>query len=314
MSEKPKTILSITLRSLQEETSRIVVETLREHADLTLAHPAGYDFNARTIQAWRPEGEQWREIGPIEPRCDQWIVWIDGYALDHRALGYRDEMDYHRRMTGMFDELLARGQVGAMHNTPQAERNTLKGFLAALDTETFGHLATHRFNGFDELADLHRSHGPLVVKPVWGGLRKGVVKITNDAELHALRDRDLRHHVAQELGDGPEKRLWIADGRVVGGGIQYGKRTPWSDYSTEFRAEPWDDPEHPEVAVDIERANRMAAKVGLTFGSVDFIGDRINEVNGGGTGHVMWNLGGEEVVDARGHLRDGMIKLLGRSE
>ncbi|GAB6043121.1 ATP-grasp domain-containing protein [Endothiovibrio diazotrophicus] len=310
MPRPPKTLLTTTLRAIDEETTRVVVETLREHSDLTLVHPAGYDFAKRTVQAWRYHKGYWHEVERQVPRCDLWVVWIDGYALDHRALGYRDEMDYHGQMNDFFESLLADGRVGAMQNSPAAERNTLKGFLADLDPAHFGHLPTHRFDGFDELADLFRTHGPLVVKPQWGGLRKGVAKIESEEELLALRETDLTHRVAQAWGEGAEKRLWIADGRVVAGGAQYGKRTPWSDYTRDFRVERWDDPGDPRVAADIERANRMAAEVGLTFGSVDFIGERINEINGGGTGHVMWNLAGEEVVDARGQLREQLLALV----
>ena len=311
MRKRVKTLLTTTLRNIDETTTQTVVQTLLAHSDLTVTHPGEYGFTDNTISCYRYQGDGWQPVGRCVPECDVWIVWIDGYALDHAAMGFADAMAFFEATQELFLRNLANGNVGAMYNHPQAERNTLKDFLADLDSEEFHVIPSYRLEGFAHLADIYQTLGPLVVKPFWGGLRQGVVKVTCEEELLALRGADLRHQVAQLFCHGPEKRLWVADGECRQGGVHYGKRTPWSDFAPDYRVLPHDQLPTAEAAADIARAERLAAKVGLHFGSVDFIGDHINEVNGAGTGHVMWNLEGAEVVDARPLLQAQLIRLIG---
>ncbi|MGZ5051597.1 MAG: PIG-L deacetylase family protein [Methylobacter sp.] len=101
--------------------------------------------------------------------------------------------------------------------------------------------------------------------------------------------------------------------RCPQGAVHYGKNTPRSGFASDYHVVPHYMLPADEVARDIYYAERMAERVGLNFGSVDFIGDRINEVNGAGTGHVMWDLTGEEVIDARPVLQGELKRLLGVS-
>lgn len=313
MTQRLKTLLSITLRSLKKDTSQTVVETLHNYSDLTITPPDQYNFADNTVGRYRFRDGKWRRAKRGTPKADIWIVWIDGYALNHKSLGFRDSMDFFHAAQDFFHQNLQNGNVGAIYNSPEAERNTLKDFLADLDSDEFGAIPSYRIRNFDDLADIYNTLGPVVVKPVWGGLRRGIGKVTDEWELQALRHKDLSNHVAQLFHRGPEKRLWIANGRCPQGAVHYGKNTPWSGFASDYHVVPHYMLPADEVARDIYYAERMAKKVGLNFGSVDFIGDRINEVNGAGTGHVMWDLTGEEVIDARPVLHGELKRLLGVS-
>ena len=312
MAQQLKTLLSITLRSLENLTSRVVIETLQAHSDLTITPPDEYNFADNTVACYRYQDGTWRPVGRSTPHCDVWIIWIDGYALDHRSMGFQNELEFFYATQEFFQRNLDNGNVGAMYNHPQTERNTLKDFLADLDSDEFQVIPSYLLQDFDHLADIFNTKGPLVVKPIWGGQRQGVVKVTDELELLALRDQDLSNRVAQLFYHGPEKRLWITGGQCLQGCVHYGKITPWSDYAPDYRLLAHDQLPASEAAADVKYAERMAAKIGLCFGSVDFIGDRINEINGAGAGFVMWNLGKKDMgADARPLLQAEMMRLIG---
>jgi hypothetical protein len=307
---KKRVLLSASLNSIDDLTTQTLIETLQACSDLVVVPPAEYDFNGNTLACYRYVSGQWQALGRRTPCCDIWIIWIDGYALDHHALGFVDNLAWYFAAQQFFGKNLACGNVGVMYNPIQAERNTLKDFMTHLDSEKFHTIPSFVVQDFDHLSCLYRTYGPLVVKPFWGGLRHGISRVCTEEALMALADQDLSNRVAQLFYSGPEKRLWIADGRCPQGGVHYGKNTPWSDFAPDYRAVPHDTLPADEVAADIRNAERMADEIGLRFGAVDFIGDRINEVNGSGTGYVMWNLAGEIVVDARPLLQAEILRLV----
>ena len=51
-------------------------------------------------------------------------------------------------------------------------------------------------------------------------------------------------------------------------------------------------------------------RLGLEIGAVDWIGDKINEVNGSGTGLVGLNERGEIIYDCTGQLVDYIEKVI----
>lgn len=311
MAKPPKILLSITPHSMTTKTCQMLVETLQVHTDLILTTPQEYDFARNTIACYRYRDGEWQARGRGTPQCDIWIVWIDGYAQDHRSLGFANELAYYGAMQAFFQRNLDNGNVGTMYNPPQTERRTLKDWLAQLDSEAYQLIPSYTLDSFEHLAELHHKLGPLVVKPIWGGFRQGVAKVSNAQELALWRGRDLQRYVAQVFYRGPEKRLWIAGGRCRQGCVFYGRRTPWSDFTEDYRVLPHDWLPAEEQARDIGHANRLAAEAGLYFGAVDFIGDRINEINGGGTGHYMWSPGLESVVDAQPVLQAEILRLIG---
>ena len=62
-------------------------------------------------------------------------------------------------------------------------------------------------------------------------------------------------------------------------------------------------------AADLEAAERLCGLSGLNVGSIDFIGDRINEINGCGTIFTEYK-GWHCVVDARPALVAYFVNLL----
>jgi len=307
---RKRTILLSTLRSLDEHTTRYVVDAMCACSDVIVARQGSFDFTTKTFLGYPIASGELGAPERCEPVCDVWIGWIDGYALDHRAMGFPHDLAFYEAMQGLFEESLAKGDIGAMYNSPSAERRTLKDYLTVLDPKEYNLIPSFRIQRFDDLVDVFRARGPVVVKPIWGGLRKGVFKVMSEQDLFARRGADLARCVAQDLQSGPEKRLWISSGRVAGGGVQHGKRTPWSDYTDDFHVTAHEDGPPEAVARERRAAELLAKKTGLSFGSIDFIGDRVNELNGGGTGFVMWNRKGETVLDARETLADGIRRLI----
>lgn len=310
MPGKPRTVFSMMLRFRIEMTLKSMVETLDRHSDLILTTPEEYDLRDGTIAAYRYRDGVAVPAGRVVPDADLWIQGSDCFSLDHRLLGFERRMELYHAIHDFLDGLVAVGRVSRVINSPEAERNTLKDFLADLDPECDRVIPSFRFGGFGELVDLYRTHGDLVVKPVWGGLGKGIVKVTSEKELMALQDQVLDHHVAQVFYRGPEKRLWILGGKVVDGGIRHGRDTPWSSREPYFQALRYWEEGDPAFMAEIEAAHRICEKSGLTYGSVDFIGDRINEINGSGTGFTMNNLAGEIVVDRCDLLEQWLVGLL----
>src|SRR4051812_12048246 len=76
-------------------TQRSLVTALDKCADLLVLPAGGYDFAADRVHAYRRvRGGRFQEIGMVEPSADLWIVYSDGYYLDHRALGFGRRRDF----------------------------------------------------------------------------------------------------------------------------------------------------------------------------------------------------------------------------
>ena len=108
---------------------------------------------------------------------------------------------------------------------------------------------------------------------------------------------------------GDEKRLWFAGGRFVAGRKTRGRRTPWSGSAADFDVYPYDNAGIEGFAADLEAAERLCALCGLDVGAIDFIGDKINEINGGGTIFTEYRFW-QRMVDARPALVDYLVGLV----
>ena len=53
MRKRVKTLLTTTLRNIDETTTQTVVQTLLAHSDLTVTHPGEYGFADNTISCYR---------------------------------------------------------------------------------------------------------------------------------------------------------------------------------------------------------------------------------------------------------------------
>jgi glutathione synthase/RimK-type ligase-like ATP-grasp enzyme len=252
----------------------------------------------------------------ITPTADPWIVYSDGYYLDHRALGFGRRRDFFRAWLELHQRGVDSGSIGRVVNAPWVEARTLKSWFATLDAQAFRVIPTYRFSSIDEVYDFQKDRGAVVAKLDWGGAGSGAKRLLNEdavrrfhAELAADDDRDLADYCFQPYLPADEKRLWFVGGRCVAGRRSHGRPTPWSDRADDYAVRPYDDSCGREFRADVAAAEQLCRFAGLEVGSIDFIGDRINEINGAGTiftEYERWKC----IVDARPALAQHCVDLL----
>jgi len=242
-----------------------------------------------------------------------WIVYTDGYWINHADFGFKHRRDYLKAQIDMHESAQQSGKVDELINSAEAERHCLKSWFAELDANDWGVISTFAFRKWDEVHDYLKQEQAIVAKPNWGGAGDGIHKIENERELKNFRDLVGRNNESlaldycfQPLVTGPEKRLWYVDGRCVGGRKVIGRKTPWSDYANEYSITEYFNAKCKEFRADREIADRLCKKSGLSIGSIDFIGKHINEINGAGTTFVQYDLM-SKVSDARRPLIDYLI-------
>ena len=117
-------------------TQRSLVTALHDRVDLRIVPVDGYNWTDGRVRAFRrTRGGRFEEIGRIVPAADLWIVYSDGYYLDHRALGFRRRRDFFQALMAFHQRGLDSGRIGRVVNEPQVEARTLKSWFASLDAE-----------------------------------------------------------------------------------------------------------------------------------------------------------------------------------
>jgi glutathione synthase/RimK-type ligase-like ATP-grasp enzyme len=290
---KKRVLLTVNPRLVEGSlfsTTRGFITALSRRVELLVLPVSGYDFSRGTVRAFRRlGGGRFEELGTVKPEGDLWIVYSDGFDLDHLRLGFRRRRDHFDAQMEFHRRHLDSGAVGLMVNTPEAEARTLKSWLAALDFGKTKVIPTHLFKRFDELYDFQKSERCVVAKPIWGGGSFGVRKLADEAavggfrrELDGCPDMDISDYCFQVFRSGDEKRLWFVGGEFVGGRRYKGRETPWSGWASDFRLYAYNK-KSGGLAHELEVARRLCSLAGLGLGCVDFIGDEINEINGAGT-------------------------------
>ena len=291
---KKRVLITVNPRLTGERkftTMRKFIAAMDCRADLLVIPVNGYDFKRGRVRAFRRvKGGTFAEVGVIRPEGDLWIVYSDGFYLDHRRFGFRLRRDYFRAQVDFHQQHLDAGAVSLMVNAPEAETRTLKSWLATLDFRRTRVIPTYVFRTIDEVHDFQKKSRAIVVKPVWGGASAEVEKLADEAEvrkfkdkLRRSRDRDLADYCFQPFHRGDEKRLWFAGGQFIAGRRYRGRETPWEDWNEKCRISQYNQNSHRGFEQDLAAARRLCQLSGISVGAVDFIGDRINEINGGGT-------------------------------
>ena len=297
-------------------TQRSLVTALDRHADLLLATAGGYDFGRGLIRAYRrTRGGRFEDVGIVSPAADLWIVYSDGYYLDHRKLGFGRRRDFFGAQVEFHRRQLDAGNVGRIVNDPAVESRTLKSWLATLDSGRYRTIPTRVFSSIAEVSDFLKSEGAIVAKPDWGGAGMGAQKMLDATDVRRFERRlerdgeDLGDYCFQPYLPGDEKRLWFAGGRFVAGRKCHGRKTPWSDSADDYDVQPYASPEADGFAADLDAAERLCRLSGLEVGSIDFIGGSINEINGCGTVFTEYK-DWQRIVDARPALVRYFLDLL----
>lgn len=287
-------------------TMRKFIAVMDKYFDLMVIPISSYDFKRGRVRAFRRlKGGAFESLGMIQPEGDLWIVYADGYYLNHRRFGFRLRRDYFRAQLDFHQRHLAAGRVRLMVNAPEAEARTLKSWLATLNSKKTRVIPTYVFSRIDEAYDLQKQQQSIVVKPVWGGASTEVQLLTDErgvrkfhTQLKRRSDRDLSDYCFQAKYRGDEKRLWFVGGRFVSGRRYRGRETPWESWNEKCRISVYNKESHRGFKEDLAAAQKLCALSGISVGAVDFIGDRINEINGCGT--VMTSIHKRRVfVDTR---------------
>jgi hypothetical protein len=296
-------------------TQRSLATALDRHADLFVVAAGDYDFAQARVRAYRrARGGRFESVGMIAPAADLWIVYTDGYYLDHRTLGFTKRRDFFEAQGAFHQRELDCGNVSRVVNEPCVEARTLKSWLAQLGSD-IRVIPTRVFSSLDEVHDFQRAEGAIVAKLSWGGAGNGACKLSSPDDVQWFADQ-LGERCDVELGDycfqpyvaGDEKRLWFAGARCVAGRVCHGRATPWSPRAADHYVTSYG-PDVPGFAADLEAAERLIEVSGLDVGSVDFIGDRINEINGCGTIFTEYR-NWQCIVDARPALVTYLVGLL----
>lgn len=297
-------------------TQRSLVTALDRHADLLLATAGDYDFAHGLVHAYRrTRGGKFEEVGMVPPAADLWIVYSDGYYLDHRALGFARRRDLFHAQADFHQRQLEAGNVGRVINEPAVEARTLKSWFATLDCAKYRTMPTRLFSSTDEVSAFRQSEGAIVAKLDWGGAGADAHRLLDESDVRRFERRlarggeDLGDYCFQPYRPGDEKRLWFAGGRFVAGRKCRGRKTPWSDNTADYDVYPYASPGVEGFAADLEAAERLCRLSELNVGSIDFIGDSINEINGCGTTFTEYK-DWQCIVDARPALVRYFVDLL----
>jgi len=308
MAEPKRVFITVNpdlLRGRRLSTIRSIVTALDAACDLQIVPVDEYDFEHNCVMSYkRTAGGHFEKRGLTEPAGDLWLVYSDGYWLDHEKQGFKKRDDFLMAQINLHEKALETKSIGRMINSPQAEKNCLKDWLAGLDSNLFSVIPTYLAKTFSAVEDLFCQHGILVAKPNWGGSGQGIKKIAAEKDITNLQEILKKTNTSfaqlsfQKFVSGAEKRLWYVNGECVAARITHGRHTPWSADTANFRVVPYDLSFGSEFERDRSNADRIAREAELTIGSVDFIGDQINEINGAGTTFLQYS-GFVKIVDAR---------------
>lgn len=302
------------------QTARSMVTALAARSELVVVPLDRIDFRRGRVTGFRRErGGRFAALGTLVPRGELWINYSDGFYLDHAALGFATPGSFLQAQHDFYQSLQASGRVRRIINTVAAEQATLKLWLTRFNRGSLRVIPTHllarrsKIAMQRQLARLHARYGALVVKPNWGGAGQNVVRLDSVPSIRTFIDAiDLRlaHPLdalcVQPLVDGPEKRLWFVGNQCVEARIIERRPKPWDPVGSRSTRIARYFPTGRNgfgrsFARDLATAQVVWRRAGLEIGSVDFIGDQINELNGCGTTFTQYRHW-ERVVDARPHL------------
>jgi glutathione synthase/RimK-type ligase-like ATP-grasp enzyme len=298
-------------------TMRKFLNQMDGRFDLLVIPINGYDFKRHRVRAFRRlKGGAFEPLGMIKPEGDLWLVYSDGYYLNHRRFGFRLRRDYFSAQIDFHQKHLGQRSVSLMVNHPESEARTLKSWFATLDFKKARVIPTYVFKSIDEVYDFQKEKRSIVVKPIWGGGSTEVERLEDEQavrkfqqKLQKYSDRDLSDYCFQDYWRGDEKRLWFVGGKFVGGRKYRGRETPWEDWNEKCRLSAYHKNSHQGFAEDLAAAQQICELSGISVGAVDFIGHRINEINGCGT--VMTTMDKRKVfVDTRPAFVDYFRKLM----
>lgn len=317
MSDVPRVLITVNpglLAGQRFSTIRSLVTAVDRQSNLSILPIDGYDFKKKRVRMYRRvAGGRFEFERTGTPQADLWVVYTDGYYLNFKEQGFSCAADYIKAQMEFHETWSSAKPEGCMVNSVAAERHTLKRSFAVLNAERSNIIKTYVPESAADLTDLMNSHKILVAKPNWSGGGQGVEKLTSQtAAARFAKNNRLADFCFQPFVKGEEKRLWFAGDKCVAARTIKDRKAPWMDsIPATYRSRVYDRSHGQVFKRDLAAAEKLWKTTGLQMGSVDFIGDRINELNGCGTTYIDYD-GWIKIVDARKHLVDFVLSLVQR--
>ncbi|MFP4189533.1 MAG: RimK family alpha-L-glutamate ligase [Candidatus Woesearchaeota archaeon] len=268
-------------------------QRLNEMYDLHLVHPCEYDLETLTVGAsYQYESPDKKTLKQPRhtPEGDLFIIFSDG---SNRNRG----LDFALREYEFLNTLKQENMFQYFFNEPETEEKTLKSGLIELSENDDMIAETQSFTK-ENVEEMTGKYGSVVAKPIFGSQMAGVQLLHSLDDIKGDISYFEENYVLQEPLEGYEKRIVVMDGRPLFSRIHKDRPNPWRE-STNPTVELYS-PTPDEMAV----ALRTADRIGAYLAGVDFIGDKVNEVNGSGTGIYFKDDNTGEYIDKTPDLVD----------
>ncbi len=261
-------------------TSRKIIEKLNDISDLTLVHPGDYDISSGRILAGHKSlgpTKIKQVLGPHVPEGDMFIIYGDETS---KNVG----LDFARNQYKFLRNLKQNGNFSAFYNEPETEERTLKDALVELSKDDSLCIAkSYFFQNDEQVNQMLSTYGSVFLKPIFGCRMAGVQKISSLDDLKNLNipESELQgNYILQEPLVDPEnteKRIIILDGNHLVSRTHFDRNKPWETSYNQKTAV------YNPTEKEIEVSKNIASRIGGYLVGVDFIGSKVNEVNGTGT-------------------------------
>ena len=262
-------------------TSKSIINKLNNIYDLFLVHPGDYDIETLTIkQAFKikPSSKLEKVLDSHEPRGDLFIIYGDETS---KNIGF----EFAEQQYDFLEKIESSGNFSKFLNKPGTEKNTLKNCLVDLSKDiSFGIASTFKIEHLSEIKEYVKNYGSIIAKPIFGCRGSGVFKIESSNNLeYIFENKSIDDYVFQEPLAGPEKRVVLLNGELLCSRIHYDRETPWSssDSQKTYVYQPND--------FELEVSKLISKTISADIIGVDFIGDKINEINGTGTALITYD-------------------------
>ncbi len=305
-----KTLLTLSNKGMNNintyPTFNSIINILNNNSELTITNPKHYGFETNELKKTfkYKNSKIISHQEDIVPSADLWIVYSDGYPTNEKSLGYLCKTNFINDQISFLKNFENKIKI---INPPVNEEKTQKIYLANLNYEKLAVIPTYFTNSKKELEELLSEKKELVAKPNIGGARLGIEKINSNSNLKKFFESP-EPYVFQELYKGPETRIWFLDEKAIGARMAIGRRTPWSNEQENYHV--LNNHQIPKLEQKIKDAKKILKEFKINKGiySVDFMADKVNEINGGGLGFTFNDKQNNQIVDYRPELEKYLLE------
>ncbi len=299
-----KVLLTLSNRGLNNlstfPTFNSITNFLNKKYNLTITNPSSYNFKNNLLKKTfkYKNSKIIKDKENIIPSADFWLVYSDGYPEDEKAIGFKCKTDFVNAQIKFLQNF--ENSIKIL-NKPTNEQKTQKKYFTELSPSKYAIIPTYLANSKSQLESLLEEKKELVAKPNIGGGRFGIEKINSTSNLEKFFEIP-EPYVFQEMYPGNETRIWFLDEKAIGARTAIGRRTPWSNEKENYQV--LKNREIPQLEKKIKDAKKILKGFNIEEGiySVDFMADKVNEINGAGLGFTFNNKQDKQVVDYRPKL------------